>query len=52
MPTGVFGQGKHQRLAAFIDKLAEGRKPSGIAVAVVPDGSRRAAMHLNKIISI
>jgi len=30
MPTGVLRQSKHQRLPAFIARLAEGRKPSGM----------------------
>jgi len=29
MPAGVLRQNKHQRLAAFMVWLAEGRKPSG-----------------------
>jgi len=41
----------HERLAAFIARLAEGRKSSGIAVADAPDGLRRAAKQLNRIIS-
>jgi len=43
MPTGVFRQNNHQRLAAIIARLAEGRETSGIAIAGVPDGLRRAA---------
>ena len=43
MPTGVLRQNKHNRLVAFIARKAEGRKPSGIAIADVPDGLRRAA---------
>ncbi|TVP94048.1 MAG: DUF1584 domain-containing protein [Planctomycetaceae bacterium] len=30
-------------------RLAEGRKPSGIAVADEPDGSRRAAKSLRQV---
>jgi len=33
-------------------RLAEGRKPSGISLADVPDGLRRAAKHRNRIISV
>jgi len=51
MPTGVLRQNTYQRLSEFIAKLAEGRKPSGLAVADVPDGLRRAAMYRNRIVS-
>jgi len=51
MPTGVFRQSKHQRSAAFNVRIAEGRKPSGIAIAATPDGSRRAAKHPNRAVS-
>jgi len=49
MPTGVLRQSKHQRLAAFIARLAEGRKPSGIAIADAPEGLRRAAKVLQQV---
>jgi len=36
-----------ERLAAPTIRKAEGRKPSGITTADIPDGSRRSAKMLN-----
>jgi hypothetical protein len=49
MPTGVFRQSKHQRSAAFNVRIAEGRKPSGIPIADIPDGSRCAATSIRQV---